>query len=170
MCVIDQLLWLVSQTVHFGHFIWEKLNDKIQHLNYIIKSALTSSFWCPRWFLLIRRFTAIVVLFFPTSSSDWAKQHSAGLEESNKEWLFGLRPIPPNDSSRFYVDTPTFTEGEKKRDILLFCYCCQSEVWHLHKARVKLLILLVNLWPCFMDIQWQYKGCHIKKPICPEVS
>lgn len=81
------------------------------------KSVHTSSFWCLRWFLLVSRFITIVVLFLPTSSSDRAKQHPTGLEESNQERLFGLGPVPPNDSSRFYVDTAAFDKPEGKYNI-----------------------------------------------------
>lgn len=81
------------------------------------KIALTSGFRCPRWFLLTGWFIAIVVLLLPPSSSDRAKQHPAGLEESNQERLFGLRPIPPNDSSRLYVDTSSFQKREVNKSL-----------------------------------------------------
>lgn len=68
----------------------------------------TSSFWCPGRFLLISGFTAVVILFLPTGCPHRAKQHAAGLEEGHQERLFGLRPVPPDDSSRFYVDASSF--------------------------------------------------------------
>lgn len=97
-------IWLNRYSSSENGCVLGKLNYK----SIFTKRTHTSSFWCLRRFLLISRFIAIVILFFSTSSSHWAKQHSTGLEESNQERLFGLGPVPPNDSSRFYVDASSF--------------------------------------------------------------
>lgn len=63
----------------------------------------TARFWSSRCLLLISRLVAAVVLLLATSGSDGAKQHPAGLEEGNQKRLFGLRPVPADQSSRFYA-------------------------------------------------------------------
>lgn len=59
---------------------------------------------------MIGRLVAIVVLLLAAGCSDGAEQHPAGLEEGDQKRLFGLRPVPPDDSCRLRINATSFFE------------------------------------------------------------
>lgn len=118
----------------------------------------TSRFRYPWWLLLIGRFIAIVVLFLPTSSSYWAEQYPTGLKEGNDEWLFGLRPVSPDDSSRFYVNTSPCIY--KKKTWLLKCmaYFITTFMVGLNKyqSKFKMLVLKFGIYVFVFEILYYF--------------